>query len=392
MVVSNSMQIPKGRGATCIKFVNDDCFSVSTISGHLYTYRASDLHQLSKIKVSAESLCSFDVFDHCVYAVDAGSGLSLYDCESARVVSHLDDQLDFEPEVIKVLPGLSASSGSAVSVIGGVDGHIAIHDFRQRKCVYQWNDVHEGEIRTFLQRDGDSKSVISLSEDGYLSVFDIRKVYHKPQPQAKDATDYGLIARSDNMEAGMLCGAVMKHGKRVVVGFENPSNSQLNPQSSNDVIGIFNWDNWGDMSDRFVVPALDKATRHTSNSESITAMVKVNEDEVLIGNEAGVISLVNVQPNKVIRTLNCQSSSSLTEVKKIRQDVEMIEINAFGSTLITANMLGHLDVYHNFTAFLDGTEAADNSSQQSKQSRRKRRKQSREDDEHKVTNSFYADM
>lgn len=70
-------------------------------------------------------------------------------------------------------------------------------------------------------------------------------------------------------------------------------------------MGIFNWDNWGDMSDRFVVPALDKATRHTSNSESITAMVKVNEDEVLIGNEAGVISLVNVQPNKVIRTLNC---------------------------------------------------------------------------------------
>ena len=124
---------------------------------------------------------------------------------------------------------------------------------------------HEGTVNqlTFNQS---ANQLVSVSNDGYLGVFDLRK---------KE-----LYAMSDNFEEDLSSLTLMKEGRKVLAS------------SADGIINIFTWDYFGDCNDRI-----------TGHPGPIDTMVKYDEDIVITGCEDGLIRAVSVLPNKIVAIL-----------------------------------------------------------------------------------------
>jgi len=107
---------------------------------------------------------------------------------------------------------------------------------------------------------------VSVSNDGHLGVFDLRK---------KE-----LYAMSDNFEEDLPTVTLMKEGKKVLAA------------SADGVINIFSWDFFGDCNDRI-----------TGHPGCIDTMIQYDEDIVITGCEDGLLRAVSVLPNKIVAIL-----------------------------------------------------------------------------------------
>jgi WD repeat-containing protein 55 len=76
----------------------------------------------------------------------------------------------------------------------------------------------------------------------------------------------------------------MKNGKKVVVGTQD------------GVVELFSWGNWGDCTDR--IPG------HPS---SVDAIAKVDDDTICTGGGDGIIRMISVLPNRVLRVVGSLS-------------------------------------------------------------------------------------
>ena len=109
--------------------------------------------------------------------------------------------------------------------------------------------------------------LVSASCDGMLGVFDLRKVE--------------LFAMSDNFEEDLTQTVLCKDGKKVLAS------------TSEGVINLFSWGNFGDCNDRIV-----------GHPGSIDAMVAYDDDLILTGCEDGLIRAVSVLPNKIVSIIS----------------------------------------------------------------------------------------
>ncbi|RZB87009.1 WD repeat-containing protein 55 [Glycine soja] len=103
--------------------------------------------------------------------------------------------------------------------------------------------------------------------DGTLSVCNLRR--NKVQ------------AQSEFSEDELLSVVLMKNGRKVVCG------------SQTGVILLYSWGCFKDCSDRFT----------DLSSNSIDAMLKLDEDRIITGSENGIINLVGILPNRVIQPI-----------------------------------------------------------------------------------------
>ncbi|KAL7751583.1 WD domain repeat-containing protein 55 [Sorochytrium milnesiophthora] len=156
------------------------------------------------------------------------------------------------------------SISESVVASGDESGNIRLWDLREKRVVQEYQE-HDDFISD-MHYSPDSHTLISTGGDGYLSVFDIRKK--------------NVLARSDNLEDELLSLAVVKNGKKVIVGTEE------------GVLDIFSWGWWGDVTDRF-----------PGHPSSVDTLCKVTENLLLTGSSDGVIRLVNVFPNQLVEII-----------------------------------------------------------------------------------------
>ena len=117
-----------------------------------------------------------------------------------------------------------------------------------------------------LTLNNDKSMLLSAANDGHLGVFDLRKGE--------------LYCKSDCFEEDLTGVLLCKEGKKVLLS------------TSEGVINLLNWDDFGDCNDRL-----------TGHPNSIDTMVKYDEDTVITGSEDGLIRAVSILPNKIVGIL-----------------------------------------------------------------------------------------
>ncbi len=155
---------------------------------------------------------------------------------------------------------LAGPNGVATGDDGGA---VKLWDVRQRTVALAFFE-HSDLVNDLLYVDAaDGPTLCVASGDGCLSVFDLRKGR--------------LAALSDCQEDELLSLALMKGGKKLLVGCQS------------GVVGLFSWGRWGDVSDRLL-----------GHPESVDAMVPLNDDVLLSGSSDGLVRVVGVHPNRVL--------------------------------------------------------------------------------------------
>jgi len=113
----------------------------------------------------------------------------------------------------------------------------------------------------------DGHTLLSVANDGCLAVWDLKKKGE-------------LVAMSDTFEEDLTAVCVVKGGEKVLVS------------SSEGIVNIFSWGDFGDCNDRIV-----------GHPNSIDTMVKYDENTVITGSEDGLLRAVGVHPNKILSIL-----------------------------------------------------------------------------------------
>eukprot|EP00003_Mantamonas_plastica_P011464 TRINITY_DN2118_c2_g1_i2.p1 TRINITY_DN2118_c2_g1~~TRINITY_DN2118_c2_g1_i2.p1 ORF type:complete len:321 (+),score=134.19 TRINITY_DN2118_c2_g1_i2:419-1381(+) len=144
---------------------------------------------------------------------------------------------------------------------GDDNGYVKVWDLRQQKCAMKFHD--SDDFISSMTFNANKNKLCCTSGDGCLSVLDLRK----GRPYAK----------SDNTEEELLSIALLKHGKKVIVG------------SQEGVVMVYTWDDFGDMSDR--IPGLPN---------SLDCMLAYDDDVVIVGSSDGLIRAISIHPNSVM--------------------------------------------------------------------------------------------
>jgi len=190
--------------------------------------------------------------DHSILATDSATGQIMARLENAHAAG------------VNIIIPLDESTIAS----GDDDGCIKVWDVRQRNCTFTFDDVHQDFISDMQhhvpQGSAGPGELIAVSGDGTLSVHSLR---HPGK----------LIAQSDNLEDELLSLAVIKDGKKVVVG------------SQGGIINIFSYGDWGDINDRFPGHPL-----------SVDSVVMCDRDTVFTGSSDGMIRIVQILPNKLL--------------------------------------------------------------------------------------------
>ncbi len=132
---------------------------------------------------------------------------------------------------------------------------------RTRKVAY--NLSHHDDFISALTPVMDKSTLLITAGDGTLSAVDLR--------------NGRVLGRSDQLEEELLCGAVMKEGKKFVAG------------TTEGTLAVYSWGVWEDMTDRY-----------PGHPGSINCLLPLGPHTLLTGAEDGNIRVVQVQPNAVL--------------------------------------------------------------------------------------------
>ncbi|KAG5127177.1 hypothetical protein JHK82_028012 [Glycine max] len=258
------MEISLGKLAFDIDFhPSDNLVAAGLITGDLHLYRYTpDSTPVRMLEVHAHTeSCRAARFINGGRAILTGSpdcSILATDVETGSTIARLDDAHE---AAVNRLINLTESTVAS----GDDEGCIKVWDTRERSCCNSFN-AHEDYISdmTFVS---DAMKLLATSGDGTLSVCNLRR--NKVQ------------AQSEFSEDELLSVVLMKNGRKVVCG------------SQTGVILLYSWGCFKDCSDRFT----------DLSSNSIDAMLKLDEDRIITGSENGIINLVGILPNRVIQPI-----------------------------------------------------------------------------------------
>ncbi|KAG2213556.1 hypothetical protein INT46_002262, partial [Mucor plumbeus] len=141
----------------------------------------------------------------------------------------------------------------------------------------------QGVIKANMTFSKDHRTLLAVGGDGYLSTWDIRKP--------------NVSAMSDQMEDELLSIALVKNGKKAVVGTQD------------GVLTLWSWGDWGDYNDRIM-----------GHPNSIDAICKLDEDTICTGSSDGIIRLVSILPNQFHGVLGDHGEDMPIENLKLSHD------------------------------------------------------------------------
>jgi len=172
--------------------------------------------------------------------------------ESQRTLARYPIKIDTMKSEEPTTVAFSTETNSIFSV-GDKGGSVHIYDTRlenHKSKIRTYRNIHEDEITHLKAFDG---LLFSLSQDGRMAVMDLRT---KCPVQVSDQQDYEMT--------GLV---VIKNGKKIATSDQQGT------------IAIWNWNRWGDLSDR--MPNL--------HPESADTIAKLDEDTVVTGSLDGNI-------------------------------------------------------------------------------------------------------
>ncbi|XP_027911045.1 WD repeat-containing protein 55 isoform X2 [Vigna unguiculata] len=258
------MEINLGKLAFDVDFhPSDNLVATGLINGDLHLYRYSpDSVPVRQLEVHAHTeSCRAARFINGGRVLLTGSpdcSILATDVETGSTITRIDNAHE---AAVNRLINLTESTVAS----GDDEGCIKVWDTRERSCCNSF-DAHEDYISdmTFAS---DAMKLLTTSGDGTLSVCNLRR--------------NTVQTRSEFSEDELLSVVLMKNGRKVVCG------------SQTGIILLYSWGCFKDCSDRFT----------DLSSNSIDAMLKLDEDRIITGSENGIINLVGILPNRVIQPI-----------------------------------------------------------------------------------------
>ncbi|KDP23875.1 hypothetical protein JCGZ_27144 [Jatropha curcas] len=237
--------------------------AAALITGHLHLYRVSadsSSQRLLEVQAHSDSCRAVRFVNGGQVLLTASSDRSILatDVETGSPIARVENAHE---DAIYSLINLTESTIAT----GDDQGCIKVWDTRQRSCCNSFN-AHEDYVSDMTFAN-DSMKLLGTSGDGTLSVCNLRS--NKVQ------------TRSEFSEEELLSVAIMKNGRKVICGTQNGN------------LLLYSWGFFKDCSDRFV----------GLSPNSIDALLKLDEDRVIVGTENGLISLVGILPNRIIQPL-----------------------------------------------------------------------------------------
>ncbi|XP_073006952.1 WD repeat-containing protein 55 [Typha latifolia] len=236
--------------------------AAALISGdlHLYKYTAdSQPQRLFGIRAHEESCRAVRFADSGRVILTASPDCSILatDVETGAAIARLEDAHE---DAINRLVNLTETTIAS----GDDEGCIKVWDTRQHVCCNSFQ-AHEDYISD-IAFVSDSMQLMGTSGDGTLSLCSLR------QNKVK--------SRSEFSEDELLSLVIVKNGRKVVCGTQTGA------------LLLYSWGHFKDCSDRFL-----------GHPMSVDTLLKLDEDTLISGSEDGIIRLVGVLPNKIIRPL-----------------------------------------------------------------------------------------
>ncbi|XP_013075098.2 WD repeat-containing protein 55-like isoform X1 [Biomphalaria glabrata] len=151
-------------------------------------------------------------------------------------------------------------TGDTFVATGDDDGVLKVWDMRSKQATMELKECEEFISDMIVE---DNKIIIAASGEGTLTAFNIRRKR--------------MDVQSELFDSELLCLAKMKGGHKLVCG------------TGEGVLNVFNWGEWGNISDRF-----------PCDKEQIDSVVPITDDVLCIGTNNGFVRAVHVLPNRVL--------------------------------------------------------------------------------------------
>ncbi|RIA89177.1 WD40-repeat-containing domain protein [Glomus cerebriforme] len=240
---------------------SENIIATGLITGEVFCHRYAVNNLNENINVLSicphKKSCRGLEFSHdgaSLFSISKDRSIQVINLETGEILVKKVDSHDYPINCILRLNETTLATGDD-------NGIIKLWDIRNGNEIMKYSE-HQDFISDFAFRL-ETKTLLSASGDGTLSVYDIRS--------------QNLVAMSDNQDDELLSVAVVKDGRKVVVGTQE------------GIVNLYTWNNWGDTSDRIV-----------GHPQSIDTLVKIDEDLICTGSSDGIIRLVGILPNKFL--------------------------------------------------------------------------------------------
>ncbi|KAK3099283.1 hypothetical protein FSP39_002018 [Pinctada imbricata] len=195
----------------------------------------------------------------------SGDGNQLYTASKDKSIQTVD--LNTGAVKTKISKAHSApiysllETGDNFVATGDDDGHLKVWDMRTNSAIMEMKESEE--FISDMAIDDQRKILLATSGDGTLTAFNIRKKRMELQSELFDSEFLSL--------------SLVKHKQKVICG------------SGEGVLNIFNWGEWGNISDRF-----------PGHPMSVDCMIPITDSIVCTGSSDGIVRAVNILPNRFL--------------------------------------------------------------------------------------------
>ena len=254
------------------------------ISGKVSLHSYSSTEENRKLFENTEHVkacrnVSFSSNGERLYSSSKDKSIQIIDLNTGTAVTRLEKAHE------KAINCLTVCENYFLS--GSDDGVIKMWDNRTFSAVAEFPDFKD--FISDMTCSKDEKTLLATTGDGILNVLNLRK--------------RTLEHASDQLDEELLSVAILKNGTKVVCG------------SGEGVLNIYNWGEWGDISDR--VPM---------EKDSIDTVCAVTEDIVVTGVGNGRVNSWYVLPHKHIGVVGCHG----------KMGVQSVQVSHDGDTVASA--------------------------------------------------------
>lgn len=195
-----------------------------------------------------------------VFSSSTDGSLVGTDVETGKVVRN--EKQAHQGHVINRLVNVSET----LMASGDEVGCVKLWDTRQQLHEVASITPHEDYVSDIYPFDPQN-SLLTVSGDGTLANIDLRskKLKNKSETDADDE---------------LLSVTVIKSGRKIVCG------------TTSGVLNVWSWGYWNDCSDRF-----------PGHPDSVTCLLKIDDDTILSASSDGLIRVLSVQPNRMLGIL-----------------------------------------------------------------------------------------
>jgi len=259
--------------------------AVAEISGKIsiYSYSEQGNKRLFENTQHAKACrnVTFSTNGERLYSCSKDKSIQVIDLNTGSMVTRIEAAHKKPINCVRVF-------GEHFIVSGSDDGAVKMWDTRTFMPIAEFCEFND--YISDMVCDKDNKYMLCTSGDGVLSVLNLRK------KEVEHA--------SDQLEEELLCVTIIKNGTKVACG------------SGDGVLNIYNWGQWGDISDR--VPM---------EKDSIDSLCKLTEDIVVTGVGNGNIKCSYVHPHKSIGCIGSHGKMGI-ESLSVSRDGELLATSA----------------------------------------------------------------